>query len=190
MWYRLTLHQTGKKQYLSRANVGKDVEQQKHLLLVDMEIVVIVMVGRIMPPTKHVHILIPTTCEHGTFYWTEDGIKVAIKDREKHLDYPDGPSVIIGCLKVEERGRRENQKRCDDRNRAKEILYWWRWRWRKGPQTKECWWSLYTRKAKETDYLQEGTQPFQHLNFSPTRLMSDFWTIEIYNNKFVLFLDH
>ena len=58
------------------------------------------------------------------------------------------------------------------------------------PQSKECWWSLDTRKAKKqipSYNLQEGTQPFQDLDFCPVRLMIDFCITEIYDNKFVLF---
>ena len=47
---------------------------------------------------------------------------------------------------------------------------------------KECGWPLKTGKGKKTDSSlepPEGIQPCWHLDFSPLRLISDFWPPEL-----------
>lgn len=49
---------------------------------------------------------------------------------------------------------------------------------------------LKARKVKETDSSlehAEGTEPCQYLHFSLVRLVLDFWSPQVEDNKFVLF---
>lgn len=88
---------------------------------------------------------------------------------------------------MEERGREENQrKRChkeagSERCYVDDIEDGGR-----GPQTKEFWWCLEARRAKETTSKKEPS-PLRHLNFSPMRLTSAFCTVEMFENKLVFF---
>lgn len=136
--------------------------------------------GRIMTPPNVVHILIPAACEHDVFHCIEDKIRLPYK--EKILDYPDGPNVITRVLKSK-KSRRENQrKRCSDGSRVRECCVANFEDEGRRPQSKECWWSLEARKAKKqipSYNLQEGTQPFQDLDFCPMRLILDFCITEI-----------
>ena len=56
-------------------------------------------------------------------------------------------------------------------------MQYWLLRWRRGATAKECGWSLEATVGKEMDSpLQhpEGTEPYQHCDFSPGRPRSDF----------------
>ena len=54
----------------------------------------------------------------------------------------------------------------------------WLWRWKKEPEAKECRWTLEVGTDKgEASPLKpsQGTQPCQHLDFSPMRFTFNFW---------------
>ena len=58
-----------------------------------------------------------------------------------------------------------------------------------GPRVKEDGQALEAEKGKETDSTDsaEGMQPCQHLNFNPERLILDFQSAKLCDNKFVVF---
>lgn len=111
--------------------------------------------GRIISPKRYPHTnsWYLWICDKRDLYmtkgcgWIQD---LCIKKKNKTLIYKDY-LVLAGLTTCNDKcvlSRKRNQ-RVRDLN----MLCFWLWRWRKGPQAKKCKWPLRTGKVKEKDSL-------------------------------------
>lgn len=97
------------------------------------------------------------------------------------LDYMIMPKII---LKMEKREEQAKVMKCVKVS----TCHWWQWRWKKGVTGQVM--HMDSRKANKwiiPRNLPKETQPCQHRDFNPKRLISDFWTLELKGKKSVLF---
>lgn len=105
-------------------------------------------------------------------------------DGEIILDYLSGSNIITRALLRGNMKIRVRKERYDKRSRDwTDVL----WRWRKGPQAKQCRWLLDAKKGQGTNCPSTSPRCAPPYWFQASETISDSWSSELQDNKHVLF---